>query len=205
MRLAETFGDFGFAIAASHFPARLGPAISPLNAFLIMNGIETLPAWRGIAKTHLPSPNGSNGTKVRVGQLCGTSGQPLHELAGKICPKARGPFSPSGKRGIRRRGETRFERGAVLPSCQHRRHAQPDHPSGLDHASPAHSGTARACPPPVMTWCVSRSGLEDTADIIADLEQAPCRLRAETAAQLKGAGCCRPARGEPLAVDIAPD
>ena len=44
MKLAETFGNFAFAIAARVMGLRdLGPAISPLNAFLILTGIETLP------------------------------------------------------------------------------------------------------------------------------------------------------------------
>ncbi|WP_375462622.1 O-acetylhomoserine aminocarboxypropyltransferase [uncultured Methylobacterium sp.] len=44
MVLAETFGNFGFAIAIRVLGLRdLGPALSPFNAFLILNGIETLP------------------------------------------------------------------------------------------------------------------------------------------------------------------
>lgn len=44
MVLAETFGNFGFAIAVRVLSLRdLGPALSPFNAFLILNGIETLP------------------------------------------------------------------------------------------------------------------------------------------------------------------
>lgn len=44
MVLAETFGNFGFAIACRVLGLRdLGPALSPFNAFLILNGIETLP------------------------------------------------------------------------------------------------------------------------------------------------------------------
>ena len=44
MVLAETFGNFGFAIAVRVLGLRdLGPALSPFNAFLILNGIETLP------------------------------------------------------------------------------------------------------------------------------------------------------------------
>ena len=43
MILAETFGNFAFAIACRVLSLRdLGPAISPFNAFLILNGIETL-------------------------------------------------------------------------------------------------------------------------------------------------------------------
>ena len=42
--LGETFGNFAFAIAARVLSLRdLGPAIAPLNTFLFINGIETLP------------------------------------------------------------------------------------------------------------------------------------------------------------------
>ena len=44
MVLAETFGNFAFAIACRVLGLRdLGPAISPFNAFQIITGIETLP------------------------------------------------------------------------------------------------------------------------------------------------------------------
>ena len=44
MVLGETFGNFGFAIAARVLGLRdLGPALSPFNAFLVLSGIETLP------------------------------------------------------------------------------------------------------------------------------------------------------------------
>src|SRR4051812_8548425 len=44
MVLGETFGNFGFAIACRVLGLRdLGPALSPFNAFLNLNGIETLP------------------------------------------------------------------------------------------------------------------------------------------------------------------
>lgn len=42
--LAETFGNFAFAIAVRVLGLRdLGPALSPFNAFLLLSGIETLP------------------------------------------------------------------------------------------------------------------------------------------------------------------
>ncbi|MBS0473149.1 MAG: O-acetylhomoserine aminocarboxypropyltransferase [Proteobacteria bacterium] len=44
MKLWETFGDMAYAIACRVLGLRdLGPALSPMNAFLIINGIETLP------------------------------------------------------------------------------------------------------------------------------------------------------------------
>ncbi|POR44005.1 O-acetylhomoserine aminocarboxypropyltransferase [Methylobacterium sp. V23] len=42
--LAETFGNFAFAIAVRVLGLRdLGPALAPFNAFLLLSGIETLP------------------------------------------------------------------------------------------------------------------------------------------------------------------
>jgi O-acetylhomoserine (thiol)-lyase len=44
MKLWETFGDMAFAIACRVLGLRdLGPALSPMNAFLVLTGIETLP------------------------------------------------------------------------------------------------------------------------------------------------------------------
>jgi O-acetylhomoserine (thiol)-lyase len=44
MRMWETFGDMAFAITCRVLGLRdLGPALSPMNAFLILQGIETLP------------------------------------------------------------------------------------------------------------------------------------------------------------------
>jgi O-acetylhomoserine (thiol)-lyase len=44
MKLWETFGDMAFAIACRVLGLRdLGPALAPMNAFLVLTGIETLP------------------------------------------------------------------------------------------------------------------------------------------------------------------
>ena len=44
MKLWETFGDMSYAIACRVLGLRdLGPALAPMNAFLILTGIETLP------------------------------------------------------------------------------------------------------------------------------------------------------------------
>ncbi|MBI3677994.1 MAG: O-acetylhomoserine aminocarboxypropyltransferase [Proteobacteria bacterium] len=44
MKMWETFGDMAFAIACRVLALRdLGPALSPMNAFLVLTGTETLP------------------------------------------------------------------------------------------------------------------------------------------------------------------
>jgi hypothetical protein len=60
---------------------------------------------------------------------------------------------------------------AVLASRQYRRHPQPRHPPGLDHAPPAPTSRRISRPAPGRTWCACRSASR-TADIIADLDQA---------------------------------
>ena len=56
-----------------------------------------------------------------------------------IARRAPAPCSPSAsKGGYRGRRQAREQRQAVQPSRQYRRYAEPDHPSRLDHPSPAH-------------------------------------------------------------------
>ena len=44
MKMWETFGDMAFAIATRVLGLRdLGASLSPMNAFLVLTGIETLP------------------------------------------------------------------------------------------------------------------------------------------------------------------
>ena len=44
MRFHETFGDFGFTMKARMEMLRaFGPALSPFNAWLLLQGLETLP------------------------------------------------------------------------------------------------------------------------------------------------------------------
>ena len=44
LTFAETFGDFGYTMKTRAVALRdLGPAISPMNSFLILTGMETLP------------------------------------------------------------------------------------------------------------------------------------------------------------------
>ena len=92
MRLAETFGNFAFAIACRVMGLRdLGPAISPFNAFLIITGIETLPLRMAkhcenavaVAK-HLEKHK-----KVEWVNYAGLPKNPYHAVAKKICPEGR--------------------------------------------------------------------------------------------------------------------
>ena len=95
VRFFETFGDFGYAMKCRMETLRtLGPAMSPLNAWLLLQGLETL------ARAHGPAC----GQCARGGQVSGiASAGELGELPGprppaattisraSTCPRARAP------------------------------------------------------------------------------------------------------------------
>ena len=102
MKLAETFGQMAFAIAARVLGLRdLGPAISPFNAFLVLTGVETLPL-----RMQRQSDNALAVAKwleihskiawVSYAGLESSRGYNLHK---KICPKGAGAVFTFGLKG----------------------------------------------------------------------------------------------------------
>ena len=161
MILAETFGNFAFAIACRVLGLRdLGPAISPFNAFLILNGIETLRLrmQRHCDNALAVARHLQSHAKVGWVSYAGLRRQPLS--------RARRAALPARRRRrvhLRRQGRlcggrrTREEPAAVLPCRQHRRHPLARHPSGLDHPPPALRRAERPRPARARTWCGCRS------------------------------------------------
>src|SRR5919199_2415307 len=95
----ETFGNFGFAIAARVLALRdLGPAISPFNSFLILMGIETLPLRM---QRHCDNAKAVAGylaehPKVSWVSYAGLPSDRHHNLAQKYMPKGAGAVFTSG-------------------------------------------------------------------------------------------------------------
>ena len=140
MKLAETFGNFAFAIACRVMGLRdLGPAIAPMNAFLILNGTETL-ALR-MAK-HCENAQATaefldGHAKVDWVSYPGLPEQCLSRTPQKDLPQGRWcrvHVRPQGRLRGRRAIRRGFEH--VQPFGQHRRHPQPGHSPGLDNPSP---------------------------------------------------------------------
>jgi O-acetylhomoserine (thiol)-lyase len=175
MVLAETFGNFGFAIACRVLGLRdLGPALAPFNAFLILNGIETLSLRMrrhcdnavAVAK-HLAAHD-----KVGWVNYAGLPTNRDHELAKRLCPKGVGSVFTFGVKGG-------YEAGVALVSkLQLFSHVANIgdtrslviHPASTTHRqlSDAQKTTAGAGPDVVRLSI----GLEDVEDLIADLDQA---------------------------------
>jgi O-acetylhomoserine (thiol)-lyase len=174
MRLAETFGNFAFAIACRVMGLRdLGPAISPFNAFLILTGIETLPLRMAkhcenalaVAK-HLEKHK-----NVAWVNYAGLAKDKSHPLMKTICPKGAGSVFTFGLMGG-------YEAGVKLVSSvklfSHLANIGDVRSLIIHPASTTHrqltdeQRVAAGAGPDVVRLSI---GLEDVADIIADLDQ----------------------------------
>ncbi|MEM9030519.1 MAG: O-acetylhomoserine aminocarboxypropyltransferase, partial [Pseudomonadota bacterium] len=102
IRLAETFGDFAFAIAVRVMGLRdLGPAMAPMNAFLILNGSETLPLRmaRHCENALAVAQHLKQHDKVAWVSYAGLPDDPNHEIQKRICPKGAGAVFTFGLKG----------------------------------------------------------------------------------------------------------
>ncbi len=158
--LAETFGNFAFAIAVRVLGLRdLGPALSPFNAFQILTGIETLPLRmeRHSANAQKVAEFLSTHPKVAWVSYPGLPGDKGHALAKKYAPKGAGAVFTFGLKGG-------YEAGVKLVSevalFSHLANVGIPAPSSSTRPPPptASSPTSRRrWRAPVRKWCASRS------------------------------------------------
>jgi O-acetylhomoserine (thiol)-lyase len=171
--LAETFGNFAFAIATRVLGLRdLGPALSPFNAFLIATGIETLPL-----RVQKHSDNAlkvaewlSKHPNVSWVSYAGLKSDKYHALAQKYSPKGAGAVLTFGLKGG-------FDAGVKLVSnvelFSHLANIGDTrsliiHPASTTHKQLSdEQKKAAGAGPEVVRLSI---GIEDVEDIIADLE-----------------------------------
>lgn len=175
MVLAETFGNFAFAIAARVLSLRdLGPAIAPLNAFLFINGLETLPLRiaRHCENALAVASWLENHPKVGWVNYAGLPGNRYNALAMRLLPKGAGAVFTFGLKGGYDAG---IKLVANVKLFSHLANIGDTrsliiHPASTTHSqlTPEQRALAGAGDDVVRLSV----GLEDSADIIADLEQA---------------------------------
>ena len=171
--------NIAFAIAARAFSLRdLGPAMSPFNAFMILTGCETLPLRMAkhcenalAVATYLQGHE-----KVSWVNYAGLPDDKYHVLANKYCPQGAGAVFTFGLKGGHEAG-VKLVAGVNLFS--HLANIGDTRSLIIHPASTTHSQlsdeqkTASGAAPDTVRISV---GIEDTADIIADLEQALAAL-----------------------------
>ena len=175
MKLAETFGNFAFAIAARVMGLRdIGPAIAPMNAFLILTGIETLPLrmQRHCDNALAVAKHLQTHPKVAWVNYAGLEGNASYALHKKLCPKGAGAVFTFGLKGG-------YEAGVALVGglkmFSHLANIGDTrslviHPASTTHRQLTDAQKVSAgAGPDVVRLSI---GIEDVADIIADLDQA---------------------------------
>jgi O-acetylhomoserine (thiol)-lyase len=175
MVLGETFGNFGFAIACRVLGLRdLGPALSPFNAFLILNGIETLPLrmQRHSDNALTVAEHLEGHSKISWVSYPGLRSDRYHNLAKQYCPKGAGAVFTFGLKGG-------YEAGVKLVSnlklFSHLANIGDTRSLVIHPASTTHrqltdeQKTQAGAGPEVVRLSI---GLEDTQDLIDDLNQA---------------------------------
>ncbi len=175
MVLGETFGNFAFAIAARVMGLRdLGPAISPFNAFLILNGIETLPLrmQRHCENTLAVARFLESHPAVAWVNYAGLPGNASNELQKKLCSNGAGAVFTFGLKGGYDAG---VKLVANLKLFSHLANIGDTKSLVIHPASTTHrqltdeQRKAAGAGPDVVRLSV---GIEDKDDIIADLVQA---------------------------------
>ncbi len=173
--LANAFGNFAFAIACRVMGLRdLGPAISPFNAFLLLTGCETLPLrmQRHSDNALAAARYLERHPKVVWVNYTGLPSSACHSLQQKICPRGAGAVFTLGLKGGYEAGlkfVSALKMFSLLANFGDTR-SLVIHPASTTHRQLTDAQrTAAGVGPEVVRLSV---GIEDEADIIADLEQA---------------------------------
>jgi O-acetylhomoserine (thiol)-lyase len=175
MRMWETFGDMAFAVTTRVLALRdLGASLSPMNAFLVLTGTETLPLRiqkhcdnaLAVARWLKANPN------VAWVNYAGLEENECYALHQKYCPKGAGSVFTFGLKGgyeagLKLVGGVKlFSHLANLGDTR----SLIIHPASTTHRQLSDEDRVKAgAGPDVVRLSI---GIEDVADIIADLDQA---------------------------------
>jgi len=175
MVLGETFGNFAFAICVRVLGLRdLGPALSPFNAFMILQGIETLPLrmQRHCENALVVARWLSEHEAVEWVSYPGLPGDKYNALAARYTPKGAGAVFTFGLKGGYEAGVTlvtKLQLFSHLANIGDTR-SLVIHPASTTHRQLTDDQrVAAGAGPEVVRLSI---GIEDPEDLIADLAQA---------------------------------
>jgi O-acetylhomoserine (thiol)-lyase len=171
----ETFGDFGYTMKARMEIMRtFGPALAPLNAWLLLQGLESLPlrmerhcenalAVACFLQTH---------PRVAWVNYPGLPDSPYHALARKYLPKGASGLLNFGAKGGARAGERFIEAAQFMSHLANIGDAKTliIHPASTTHRQMDEAEQLKAGVKPDMVRM--SVGLETLDDILWDIDQA---------------------------------
>jgi O-acetylhomoserine (thiol)-lyase len=175
VRFYETFGDFGYTMRARMETLRtFGPALSPFNAWLLLQGLETLPVRMDrhcqnaleVAKFLKDHP------RVAWVNYPGLPGDKYHALAQKYLPKGASGLLNFGVKGGARAGEKFIEAATFMSHLANIGDAKTliIHPASTTHRQMSEEEQAKAGVTPDMIRI--SVGLESLDDILWDIDNA---------------------------------
>ena len=175
VRFYETFGDFGFTMKCRMEGMRtFGPALSPFNAFLLLQGVETLPLRmeRHCSNALAVARFLQDHPMVSWVNYPGLEDHPQHALAKKYLPKGAGAVLTFGIQGGAAAGQRFIEKVQFLSHLANIGDAKTlvIHPASTTHRQLSESQqVAAGVPPDLIRLSV---GLESLDDILWDIDQA---------------------------------
>jgi len=175
IRFYETFGDFGFIMKARVESLRdMGPALSPFNSFLFLQGVETLGLRmdRHVANARAVAEFLTEHPAVSWVNYPSLPTSPYNALAKKYLPKGAGAVFTFGIKGGREAGRKFIESVQLLSHLANVGDAKSlvIHPGSTTHQQLSdEEQIASGVTPDMVRLSI---GLEDIEDIIWDLAQA---------------------------------
>jgi O-acetylhomoserine (thiol)-lyase len=175
VRFFETFGDFGFTMKCRMEGMRtFGPALSPFNAFLLLQGVETLSLRmdRHCSSALAVAQYLEKHPKVAWVNYPSLPNHPDHALAKKYMPKGAGAVLSFGVKGGTAAGQKFIEHVSFLSHLANIGDAKTlvIHPASTTHRQLSEAQQiAAGVPPDLIRLSV---GLETLDDILWDIDQA---------------------------------
>ena len=175
VRFFETFGDFGFTMKCRMEGLRtFGPALSPFNAFLLLQGVETLPLRmeRHCASALAVARYLEDHPRVAWVNYPGLASSRYHALAQKYLPKGAGAVLAFGIKGGAAAGAKFIDSVEFLSHLANIGDAKTlvIHPASTTHRQlSAEQQVAAGVGPDLIRLSV---GLETVDDILWDIDQA---------------------------------
>ncbi len=178
LTFAETFGDFGFTMKARAVALRdFGPSLAPMNAFLVLQGIETLPLRMARHCDNALAVAGwlERHPKVAWVSYAGLASSRYRALARKYLPKGAGSVFTFGLKGGYEAGVKVVESVELFSHLANLGDTRSliIHPASTTHRQLSDEQRATAgAGNDVVRLSV---GIETVDDLIADLDQALAR------------------------------
>ena len=175
VRFYETFGDFGYTMKARMEIMRtFGPALSPLNAWLLLQGIESLHVRmeRHCANAMAVAKFLESHSQVAWVNYPGLPGSKYHALAQKYLPKGASGLLNFGIKGGAKAGESFIEAAQFMSHLANIGDAKTliIHPASTTHRQMSDEDQLKAGVTPDMVRM--SVGIESVDDILWDIDQA---------------------------------